>query len=138
MVQRDVSHALVVLVRPTARTLALLLSLLLFAGCRGEEAPLPSAPRYTVRAEVVTLPHPQARHRQIALRHEAMPSFADESGRVVGMPAMVMPFALGASASIEGLAAGDKVEVTFAMDWRTRAMVIERLTRLPAGTKLSF
>jgi Cu/Ag efflux protein CusF len=114
------------------------LALALSPGCRGEPAPDPALPRYTVRAEVVTLPHPDARKRQIALRHEAMPGFADESGKVVGMPSMVMPFGLAAAVSLEGLAPGDKVEATFAMDWKGRAMLVEKLVRLPAGTALRF
>jgi Cu/Ag efflux protein CusF len=125
--------------RLAALALAPLLSgLALASGCRGDQAPAPSLPRYTVRAEVVALPHPDARRRQIALRHEAMPGFADEGGKVVGMPSMVMPFGLLPAVSIEGLAPGDKVEVTFAMDWSGRTMQIERLTRLPKGTPLTF
>jgi hypothetical protein len=127
----------------SARALALLLgALAALAACRGGEGggkPQPSAARrYTVRGELVTLPAPGAGPRQIAVRHEAIPDFADRDGKVVGMGAMVMPFELAPGVSAEGLREGDPVELVLAVDWAGPSLRVERLARLPAGTPLNL
>jgi Cu/Ag efflux protein CusF len=110
--------------------------------CRGGEGggkpPAASARRYTVRGEIVTLPAPGAGPRQIAVRHEAIPDFADRDGKVVGMGAMVMPFELAPGVSAEGLREGDPVELVLAVDWAGPSLRVERLARLPAGTPLNL
>lgn len=120
---------------------ALLATLALVAACRNGSAPAaptagPAARRYTVRAEVVALPRPQAAPPQLTLRHEAIPGFVDGTGAAVGMPSMVMALDLGPSASAAGLAPGDKVEAVLAVDFSRPLVQIERLAKLPASTAL--
>jgi hypothetical protein len=91
-----------------------------------------------VRGEIVTLPAGGAGPRQIAVRHEAIPDFADRDGKVVGMGAMVMPFELAPGVAVEGMREGDPVELLLAVDWAGPSLRVERLTKLPPGTPLSF
>ena len=129
---------------PGAATAALAaLALAIGTGaCRKQEearpAPSSSEQRYTFRAEVVKLPVATHARPQITLRHEAIPDFRDQSGAVVGMAAMVMPFELAPSASADGVTAGDKVEVILVADWTRPSFRIERLTRLPRDTVLAL
>lgn len=92
--------------------------------------------RYTVRAEVVTLPTPPG--RELVLRHEAIPDFTDRSGVVVGMNSMVMPFPVAKTVSLVGLAPGDRVRLVFTVDWASGTYSIEKLEKLPAATALTF
>jgi len=119
---------------------AALALLLLSAGCPSRPAPAPYGPvqRYTVRGEVVRLPEPGKPAPEIAVRHEAIPGFVDRTGAVVGMHAMVMPFAVGPDLPLGGLAPGDKVELRFAVDWGRVAFWVEGLQKLPATTPLDF
>lgn len=132
---------------PAARLVPLLLAVAILAtaaACRGGSsgttagsAAAPGPRRYTVRAEVVKLPEAGG-PRQVSLRHEAIDDFANAEGAVVGMNAMVMPFDLAPELSLDGVAVGDKVEVTFAVDWSRPSMQVERLARLPPDTALTF
>jgi len=54
------------------------------------------------------------------------------------MDAMVMPFEVSPSAAPKDLAAGDKVEVRFSMDWKEPRLRVERIERLAPGTILRF
>ena len=94
--------------------------------------------RYTVRAEIVRLPDPAAPRREVALRHEAIDDFADASGKVVGMGAMVMPFELAPGVSLDGVGVGEKVEARFAVGWSPPVLRVEELRKLPASTALEF
>ena len=113
--------------------------LVLLAACT---APPPAAPAgarvYVVRGEVVQAPSPVLAGIQVLVRHEAIDDFVDASGKVVGMDAMVMPFEASPAAASKDLAAGDKVEVRFSMDWKEPRLRVERIERLPAGTVLRF
>jgi Cu/Ag efflux protein CusF len=128
------------------RARALLLAVAALAAlpaCRGgsggsEREQAASARRYTVRGEIVTLPAAGAGPRQIAVRHEAIPDFADRDGKVVGMGAMVMPFELAPGVAVEGMREGDPVELLLAVDWAGPSLRVERLTKLPPGTPLDF
>ena len=112
---------------------------LLQAGC-GKPAEAPSVPveTYAMRGEIVRLPSPPS--PEIAIRHEAVPDFRDESGKVVGMEAMTMPFGLAPDADIATLAPGDKVAFTLEMRWKATSDIvrISRIERLPVGTLLSW
>lgn len=48
---------------------------------------------------------------EILVKHEPIPDYRDETGKVVGMMAMTMPFYLDKSTSLEGIAIGDAVEL---------------------------
>ncbi|MBI5067584.1 MAG: copper-binding protein [Deltaproteobacteria bacterium] len=123
---------------PTLRPATLAAALLLLAACRDPAPPPPPAQvdRYVVRGEIARLPSRPG--DELSVRHEAIPAFKDRSGAVVGMDAMVMGFAVGKSLPLAGLAVGDKVRVTFAVDWAQPSLTIEKLEPLPADTLLQF
>lgn len=91
-----------------------------------------------MRGEIVRLPAAGA--REIILRHEAVPDLRDESGKVVGMEAMTMPFTLARDVGLEGLAPGDRIAFTLEMRWQDPREIarISRIEKLPAGTTLSW
>ena len=114
-------------------------ALLLLAAC---SAPAPSTPSgaraYVVRGEVVQRPSPVVAGIEVLVRHEAIDDFVDASGKAVGMDAMVMPFEVDPSAAPKDLVPGDKVEIRFTMDWKEPRLRVERIERLPPGTRLEF
>lgn len=131
----------------TAFVVALLVAGLLAACGGGEpaapEAEEPSGPpdqTYTVRGEVVALPDlERGAERQLRVRHEAIPDFVGFEGEVVGMASMVMPFPVAAGVDLEGLEAGDPVEMTFEVRWEgSPPLQVVELRRLPEGTELDF
>lgn len=93
---------------------------------------------YVVRGELVRLPGPGAPLREITVRHEAIPGFVGQDGRVVGMPAMVMPLEVAPGVPLEGLRPGDKVELLLAVDWERSSYAVRRVKSLPAGTVLDL
>ena len=112
---------------------------LVFLGCsKPADAPAVPVETYAMRGEIVRLPTTES--PEIAIRHEAVPDFRDESGKVVGMEAMKMPFALAPKAVVAGLTPGDKVAFTLEMRWQaTRDIVrISRLEKLPQATPLAW
>lgn len=118
----------------TTAKIAACAALALSLACR-DAAPERAGParRYTVRGEVV-----RVGARELAIRHEPIPDFADRSGAVVGMSAMVMPFPVAEGVSLAGLVPGAKIRFTFLMDWERNRMEIDRLEPLPADTALRF
>lgn len=119
--------------RSACASLAALL-LLASAACR-DSAPA-RLDRYTVRGEIAKLPARAG--DELSVRHEAIPEFKDKGGAVVGMEPMVMGFAVGKELALAGLSPGDKVQLTFTVDWKRPALTVERLDRLPPGTALDF
>jgi Cu/Ag efflux protein CusF len=122
---------------------SLLLALLLATACPPSGPPegSPGGPvmrRYTVRAEVVRLPDPGAPLREIVLRHEAIPDFVGQDGKVVGMPAMVMPLEVAPGLPLEGVRPGDKVEIVLRVDWTRPSYRVEQVRPLPAGAVLDL
>lgn len=104
-------------------------------------APAGPVDSYAMRGEIVRLPQPGS--REIVIRHEAVPGFRDDAGKVVGMEAMTMPFSLAPDlpeAAIAGLAAGDRIAFTLEMRWQDPGEIarISRLEKLPAGTGLAW
>jgi Cu/Ag efflux protein CusF len=110
----------------------------LAAGCRDRAPAARAGDRYTVRGEIVRVPAPGATPRELSIRHEAIPDFRAADGKVVGMPAMVMPFAVAPTVSLEGLAAGDRIRFRFVVDWASHRTEIESIEKLPPGTGLDF
>ncbi len=115
---------------------------LVLAACGRPPAP-PAGPveSYAMRGEIVRLP--VAETREIAIRHEAVPDFRDESGKVVGMEAMTMPFSLGreiSDSALAGLKPGDRIAFTLEMRWQDPREIarISRIDRLPEGTALAW
>ena len=91
-----------------------------------------------MRGEVVRPPSPVVAGMEVLVRHEAIDDFADATGKVVGMDAMVMPFEVATLLVPRGLSVGEKVEVRFSMDWKEPRLRVERIERLPPGTGLTF
>ena len=120
-------------------TVASLLVLGLGLGnCKGSPPP-PSQPppdRYAMRGIVVQLA--SAGSTDVLIRHEAVPGFRDEFGKVRTMPAMTMPFTPGPGVSVQDLKVGDKVGFTLDVDWPHITIVVSRISRLPADTVLDF
>ncbi len=81
---------------------------------------------------VVKAADPKARSPELLVRHQAIPDFADRDGKVVGMAAMVMPFA-ATPAQARELAVGDEIELQFKVDWAGPSMVVERVEKLAKG-----
>lgn len=97
---------------------------------------------YTVRAQIVALPDPTSPAGELQVRHEAIPHFRAGAGEL-GMNTMVMPFPLRDGLSLAGLHEGQKINLTFEVDFDTakdaltgyRATAIEPL---PDSTELDW
>lgn len=90
---------------------------LLTAAAACERQPAAAPDTYRVRAQVRQVPAPDAAQGEILVRHEAIPSFKNADGEVVGMETMSMSFPLADVALVAGLAVGDRVEMEFDVDW---------------------
>jgi hypothetical protein len=125
--------------RPVASIAAAALLTFLPGACRSERPRRvdASAPRYTVRGEVVQVDD-TASGRSLLVRHEAIPDFVDSSGARVGMQAMIMPFQVGRAVDGADVKPGDRVRLRFAVDWSVHTMEVEEIERLPADTALVF
>ena len=131
---------------PDHRRLPALLALLAVActgsaGDRGGEGgePATGVHVYEVRGQVTALPDPADPLSDLRVRHEAVAHFVGIEGEAVGMDSMNMPFPVADGVDLAGLAVGDKVRLTFEVDWQGdvpyRATKIERL---PADAELTF
>jgi Cu/Ag efflux protein CusF len=67
---------------------------------------------YSVKGVVKALPGNGRASNEIIVKHEAIPDYRDESGNIVGMMAMTMPFYLAKTTKIDGIAVGDAVQMT--------------------------
>ena len=99
-----------------------LLGLFVLTGCKEQAPPstievAPSIRSYTVRGMITGI-----KPTQLEVRHEAIPTFVDKEGVVVGMKAMTMPFPLGQGVSAEGFAVDDAVMMTFDVDYARQGM----------------
>lgn len=120
------------------------------AACdRSATEPTPTAPpttprgepndTYTVRGQVESVPSPDKPTAEFVVKHEAIDDFKNPNG-TRGMNSMSMPFPLTKGLSLEGIAPGDKVEMTFVV-WTTpgqRGYEVRKITKLPADTELHF
>jgi len=138
--RRTAAVVLDLAVKPALSARGFLCAALLLAGaaCRDPAPPPPPAAvdRYVVRGEIARLPARPG--DEISVRHEAIPAFKDRTGAVVGMDPMVMGFGVGKELPLSGLQVGDKVQLTFTVDWSRPALTVERLERLPGDTRLQF
>jgi Cu/Ag efflux protein CusF len=92
---------------------------------------------YTVRGVVESLPAGSS--DEMTLRHEAISSFINASGRKVGMKTMAMSFTKASGASLDGIAVGDKVKFTFEVRHQSSPMLrVTRLEELPPDTALEL
>jgi Cu/Ag efflux protein CusF len=119
-------------------TVALALAFGALGGCSEEQPEATVADAYVVRGEVkgTSLDDDPP---MLSIHHEAIPEFKDVMGRQTGMSAMTMRFAVADRALAEGVAAGDKVQITFEMrPDETYPIVITELGSLPAETQLKL
>ncbi|QDU72202.1 copper-binding protein [Mucisphaera calidilacus] len=121
--------------RSFSTTLLLATSLLTLAACE-EQTPQGETQVYTVRGEVVSLPSPA--NANMSIMHEAIPTFVDKKGEVVGMETMTMPFPVASDVSLEGIEPGDPVEFVFVMDWNKGGYELTSIIELPAETELDL
>jgi len=106
-------------------------------GCKQQDETAAAAATYTVRGQIETLP--ASGGQSLYLHHEAIPSFVTHDGKQSGMMSMTMGFAVAPGVSLEGLAKGDKVEFTFAVDWKNSpATQITAIRKLPPETTLEL
>lgn len=66
---------------------------------------------FTVKGVVKGLPGDGLAKNEILVKHEAIPSYRDEAGNMVGMHPMTMGFYLSDKVSAEGIKVGDSIEM---------------------------
>lgn len=107
-----------------------------------QQAAAPQTPPgqvYTLRGRITSLPVPGQPLTNLSIMHEALPSFVNKDGKVVGMPVMDMPFSPAPGLSLEGLSVGDPVEFTFEMRWHGQPRSqLTRIAKLPPDTALDL
>lgn len=93
---------------------------------------------YTLRGIIETLPQADGPDKYIKIHHEALPTFKNKKGEVVGMPEMIMDFEqIAPEVSVGEFKVGDAVEFTFEVRWSPRVVTrVVRLRKLEAGTVL--
>jgi len=97
---------------------------------------------YVVRGIVTSLPSEGNPMNGFNVRHEEIPTFRAQAGKT-GMNSMTMPFPMGESLDLSATSVGDKVKLTFTVDFDTKAdkLLAYRATAiepLPADTALKF
>jgi len=116
-------------------TALLLFTCLAAIGC-GEDDP-GYEHTYTVRGVVASLPSDNAID-EFSVHHEAIPDYQSINGSV-GMHEMVMPFPVPDRSVLEGIAVGDKVELTFGERFEpNHRMGVISVVKLPAETVLDI
>jgi Cu/Ag efflux protein CusF len=66
---------------------------------------------FKVKGVIRGMPGKGLAKNEILVKHQDIPEYRDESGKVVGMMAMTMPFYLSPELSLDGFALGDSVEL---------------------------
>ena len=103
--------------------------------CRQTEI-APAAGSYTVRGQVVSA---AAGGGELTVHHEAIADFRDRQGKVSPMESMAMPFAVAPGVSLDGVTAGDKVEMTFEVRWQEGPpLLVVALRELDGATALDL
>lgn len=67
--------------------------------------------KFKVKGVIRGLPGQGLAKDEVLVKHQEIPEYRDQSGKVVGMMAMTMPFYLAPGVSMEGLRIGDPVEL---------------------------
>jgi Cu/Ag efflux protein CusF len=66
---------------------------------------------YTVKGIIKGMPGDGLAKNEMLVKHQPIPDYRDDTGAIVGMMAMTMPFYLKEGLSLEGIKAGDNVEL---------------------------
>jgi Cu/Ag efflux protein CusF len=104
------------------------------------ETSAPAGDRYTVRGLVIEIQDAGQAEARLRIQHEAIPDFKGMDGKAWegGMESMTMIFAVAEGVSLDGIAAGDKLEFVLVMDWDKKpTQWITEIVKLPAETQLS-
>lgn len=105
----------------------------------GAGAAAPATQTYHTRGIIKQLPDPKSPTNEFMIQHEAIDTFVNGQGKVVGMNAMTMPFPkLGEGISLDGLAINDKVAFSFTVTWPGPTWVVDSMEKLPPETEMIF
>lgn len=66
---------------------------------------------YTVKGIIKGMPGDGLAANELLVKHQPIPDYRDDTGAIVGMMAMTMPFYLAQGVSLQGIKAGDTVEL---------------------------
>ena len=66
---------------------------------------------YTVKGIIKGMPGDGLAANELLVKHQPIPDYRDDTGAIVGMMAMTMPFFLAEGVSLLGVKAGDAVEL---------------------------
>lgn len=66
---------------------------------------------YTVKGIIKGMPGDGLAANELLVKHQPIPDYRDDTGAIVGMMAMTMPFYLAQGVSLQGIKAGDAVEL---------------------------
>jgi len=66
---------------------------------------------YTVKGIIKGMPGDGLASNELLVKHQPIPDYRDDTGAIVGMMAMTMPFFLAEGVSLQGIKAGDAVEL---------------------------
>jgi Cu/Ag efflux protein CusF len=66
---------------------------------------------YTVKGIIKGMPGDGLGKNEMLVKHQPIPDYRDDTGAIVGMMGMTMPFYLKEGLSVEGIKAGDSVEL---------------------------
>lgn len=92
---------------------------------------------YTTRAVVLSLPG-ESVTQEFIVHHETIPDYRSINGSI-GMNEMAMPIPVPDRSVLEGIAIGDKIELTFGERFEPdQAMGVISIKKLPADTELNL
>jgi Cu/Ag efflux protein CusF len=115
---------------------------LALAACKPEPVKPPPGPSATAKSYAMrgVLKGVTATHtsKSLLIQHEAVDDFVGDSGAVVGMDAMTMPFTPAPALDVAALKAGDKLAFTTVVDWAVPRIQVTAVTVLPPETALVF
>ncbi len=84
----------------------------LFSACAVASTALAdTAYSYTVKGIIKGMPGDGLAKNEMLVKHQPIPDYRDDTGAIVGMMAMTMPFYLKEGLSLDGIKAGDNVEL---------------------------
>jgi Cu/Ag efflux protein CusF len=109
---------------------------------QADQAPAIELHQYTVRGEIVSRPTETDPDTELLVRHEMIPDFRGQGGHL-GMNSMTMPFPIAEALSLDSFAPGDKVALTFTVDFdaaedRLLAYRATKIDPLPEDIELVF